>query len=164
MIFCMAMSMAACAQQKKAKMLILTGKVTEVTKYCGGAPMNNEMRQEMEAPKPAGQKMLYLKKGRVNTGQKALYNMRADDYGNFTLVLKPGVYCLVEEYKTKPFKSSKNDEIYTWDVECLKKEWSKCDKVIVLPSKDSNNVEVNYTHHCEYRQPCLKEFKGAYPQ
>ena len=152
------------AQKSKAKMYIISGKVTETNQYCGGARPSQEMLDELTAPKPLADKVLLIKSGKINTNSRSVQKTKTDPYGNFTLILKAGTYCIVEESKGKKFTPKTNDEIYEWDNDCLKKNWEACDHLMVVGKDKVDNININYQKYCDYRQPCLKKFKGPLPQ
>jgi len=163
--FILILSISSCvAQKSKNKMYIISGKVTETSDYCGGARPPEELIEQLKTPKPLADKVLIIKSGKNNSLTKSIQKTKTDPYGNFTLVLKAGTYCIVDEEKSKKFASKNDDENYEWDNDCLKKNWGHCDYLLVIGKDKVNNIEINYHNHCNYRQPCLKKFKGALPR
>lgn len=161
----MLVALAACtAQKNKAKMYIVTGTVTQTAQYCGGANPGQEMLNELEKPRPLADKVLWVRSGTTNNLTKPVLKTKSDPYGNFTLILKAGKYCLIDEEKGKRFVSKGNDDVYEWDNTCLKKNWSSCDQILEVGKLSTSTVTVNYHKYCEHRLPCVKKFKGPLPQ
>ena len=113
--------LACSAQKNKGKMYILTGTITQTTQYCGGAQPAQEMLNDLEKPQPLADKILWIRSGKANNLSKPLLKTKSDSYGNFTIILPAGKYCIIEESKGKRFVPKSDDEVYEWDNDCLKK-------------------------------------------
>ena len=145
----------ALSQNKSNEVYLISGVVTQTSSFCGGMPPRKEVLQELRSSKPFSGKKLFVKKGKINSLNKSVIKeLTTDSSGNFSLSLPAGIYCIVEEYKTK--KSDKSAKSLK-KRKCMEKQWSCCDYTFRLPDDKNKTIKINYHHYCEGKTPCDAE-------
>jgi hypothetical protein len=148
------------------------GKVFVVKEYCGGARPSLELLNEMKIAKPFANKILVIKKGKMNLGenQPLIAKVMCNSNGEFNVELPPGMYCVLEEYKLKPFSVPKNTATTIYDSVCLYHQWQNADAIFEIKNsrrfgKRKNepiNVRLQFTQHCSWNIPCA-DYRGEFP-
>jgi hypothetical protein len=148
----------------KTSYCIVKGTITTTSSYCGGARPSEEMIEELQKPKPANRKTIYIKYGSKNSSStKVIRKIVTNELGQFEVKLKKGfVYQFVDDWKSKPFKVPKNTEFVIWDIACFKKRYATPDFVLDLKKNKTGFVEVNYHQPCFYNPYC-GNYSGPLP-
>lgn len=149
--------------QKKNSCCNISGTVTSTSQYCGGAEPSRELLDEYGRPKPMAGKELFVKAGKENSKKnKIVCSFKTDSLGNFKFQLAKGSYCIVEKSKTATLVIPENDATSTWDVNCLKTEYSKCDCQLEVTDKDLSGIQINFHTPCPWSVPC-RQYEGPLP-
>lgn len=140
----------SCNTRKKAgsRDLILSGKVTFTTPYCGGARPSDEMLQEYNRPKPYAGKVLFAER----LGPLVVPPVRivTNDTGYFSVSLSPGDYVLLQEEQldTLNVAELKKPGMVEVDTVCLKK-WKHTPLASVsLRQQNIDSITINFPHPC----------------
>lgn len=148
------------------KTVIIKGKVTQTTRYCGGARPTQEMLDQMAIPVPYPNKKFYIRKGSTNDlACKVIKSFSTDSIGLFSIYLEPGTYSIIldEQVRALNLKDYKFANIVV-DDKCLQEWWKK--PYYILEVKDKNNVELDFifNHACFIPKdiPCLT-YTGPFP-
>jgi len=156
------------AQKKKPDVYFMVrGKITQTSDFCGGARPSDEVMQDMQKARLYAGKTLYIRKGKSNDlRQPIVMKFLSDSAGRFTIMLKPGVYSIVQPEQLKKLDMKK---IYSGpniepDMSCLKEWWSKAYFVLEIKDKNIDGLEFNFHHKCfiEGDVPCLN-YTGPMP-
>lgn len=124
----------------------------EITnQYCGGAAPTEEVLASTHKKKPFANKTIYMyKKG------KCVDSLVTDSLGWVKRRIKYGKYELFLSYKH--FKQTPIGSENDFDMECMKKEWSRPDGSLTISWKGihyiNNRIGFKY---CDWQYPCLKE-------
>jgi hypothetical protein len=154
------------SKNKKAKKPIpalptftLSGKILMVESYCGGAAPSRELQDEIKKPKPCLEKYFFLKKGDANSAKNPVIDViNVDSTGSFSFQLKQGVYCVIQDFQTKPlqlenYKTSNNFN-YQGD-DCMRKYWADCYQTIDL-KENINDLIITVYKKCDGDgNPCM---------
>jgi hypothetical protein len=120
--------------------------------YCGGAKPSKEMAAEAEKPKPYARKTII-----TVSGDGRIDSARTNNSGLLTLRLKPGSYKLFESWRYYQ-RSPDNSSLENYNDSCLKSEWNKEIKTIVIKGKNLKIIKGNDIYEfCPWSLPCLKE-------
>jgi hypothetical protein len=136
-----------------------SGRIEIVESYCGGVAPSAEQLQEITKPKPCLEKYFFLKKGDANSAKNPVIDViNVDSLGNFSFQLKQGVYCIIQDFQTKPiqlenYKSGNNFE-YQGD-DCMRKYWADCYQTIDLKSNINNLIITVYKQCFGNGNPCM---------
>jgi hypothetical protein len=145
--------------KKKSKSIIVQGTLTTTSNYCGGAVPTDDIVAELAIPKPKPNAVIYIGKqgAKRSTYKKVISNAN----GKFTIKLSAGTYCIIEEYKTKPFVPPINTKTVVYNTACLKQKYLQADYTFTI---SANNNMVNYNKHlvCKWQTPCTT-FNGQLP-
>lgn len=154
------------SKHKKAKkpavvlpVFTLKGKIVLVDSYCGGAAPSRELLEEIRRPKPYLEKYFFLKRGDANSAKNPVIDVIiVDSLGNFSLELKQGVYCFIQDFQTKPlqlgnYKTSGNFQ-FQGD-ECMRKYWADCYLTIDLKQNINDLIITVYKKCFSDGNPCM---------
>lgn len=151
----------------------ISGTVQRVRVYCGGAKMPEERYNELKKPKVYPNKKLFIKKGKFNNiKKKPLLEIVSDSAGNFSFMLPPGNYCIVDEYKkdktnyTKLLKQYKTEtkNYSAISISCLK-EWFKTpDAQITVPAIGLDSVLITFHDKCAWNTIPCTTYRGPVAQ
>ena len=150
------------AKKKNKKKFLVTGSIMQTASYCGGAQPTQEMIKKLRTPSGIPFGKLFVKKTLVNEeGARIIDTIRADANGNFSITLPAGNYCLVEEWKSKPFKLPLNSKMQTVDAACYRKLYNTCDYQLNI-TEDMPDLKFNFHRPCYFNLPCIS-YKGPMP-
>lgn len=155
------------AKHKKAKRkpapalptFTLSGKILMIESYCGGAAPSRELLEEIRKPKPCTEKYFFIKKGDANSAKNPVIDaIHVDSAGSFSIQLKQGTYCILQDFQTKPlqleqFKSGNNFE-YQGD-DCMRKYWADCFQMVDLKGNINDFTITVYKKCFGDGNPCL---------
>lgn len=146
----------------KAKFKV-TGSIMQTVSYCGGAVPTKEMLIKARTPAGIPFGKLFIRNATANTNSVTITDsIQADATGNFSMDLPAGNYCLVEEWKTKPFTLPLNTKVQTVDSACYRKLYDACDYELHISDKDITDIKIVFHRPCFYNQPCIS-YKGRMP-
>ena len=137
----------------------LSGKIQIVDDYCGGAALPQEEMEQIRKPRPCLEKYFFLKKGDANSAKNPVIDViNVDSLGNFSFQLKQGVYCVIQDFQTKPiqlenYKTGNNFQ-YQGD-DCMRKYWADCYQTIDLKSNINDLIITVYKHCFGNGNPCM---------
>ena len=155
--------MCVTTKQKLKTTFQVTGSIMQTVSYCGGAQPTQAMLDSFNTPKGIAFGKLFVKLGGMNKEEvKIIDSIVADANGNFSIYLPAGNYCLVEEWKSKPFILPLNNANQTVDSICYKKLYNTCDFELRIASKNINNVKVVFHRTCFFNKPCIS-YHGPLP-
>ena len=125
----------------------LSGKIMMVESYCGGAAPSRELLNEIKRPKPCLEKYFFIKKGDANSAKNPVIDViKVDSTGSFSIKLKQGVYCIIQDFQTKPLQleNYKSSTLYQYQGDdCMRKFWADCYQTVDLKSNVSDlNITV----------------------
>ncbi len=131
----------------KRSSFIISGKVSQISAYCGGAKPTQEMLDRLAVPTAYPNKKFYIRKGKVNTlKSKSVTSFTTDSTGAFSISLAPGIHSIIVEEQLNEIKPNdfvnKNQRV---DEKCLNDWWSK--PYYLLEIKNKNIVELNFVFH-----------------
>jgi hypothetical protein len=145
LLFLMGFSLAG---QKKSVSI----KITFLQPYCGGARPTKEMLAESQKPKPYAKKTIVIvsEEGKIDSA-------RTNNSGILKLKLKAGQYKLFETWRY--FNSTPAQlPVKDFDKDCLKPEWQKEIKTVVVTSKKAEVIHKNdIIIACPWNVPCILE-------
>jgi hypothetical protein len=159
-------------EEECSKKIKVNGKVMHTRAFCGGMRMPDDAWNEFKKPLPLGKKKLYVKKGGTNDFSKAtILEFTSDSVGNFSFLLPPGDYCIIDEFK----KDKKNfDDICTKyktetkfygavDTVCLKGWFETPDLTFTVTKTGMKDLEIIFNDKCPWQAiPCVM-YKGPLP-
>jgi len=148
--------------KEKEKTFHVNGMVLLVSAHCGGAAPSPEMQQNERTPFAQPKTTIYFRDGNANYGNKAILDsVTSDETGKFSIHLPQGTYCVIEKYKTLPFKYPQDADA-DWDTACYRNSFERCDFVLDV-TKDIDSVKIVFAHNCIWRNPCVKSYHGPRP-
>jgi hypothetical protein len=151
------------ANQHRKQKFLVTGSIRQTVSYCGGAEPTQQILDSCNTPRAVPYAKLFVKLGKTNVGRAAVIEtIKADAKGNFSVRLPPGSYCLVEEWKSKPFKLPAISANKTVDSACLRNLYNTCDYELKITKKNISHVEIIFHRTCSYNQPCIS-YRGPLP-
>lgn len=149
-----------------AEEIMVTGKVTQTTNYCGGAPPPQEMLQQLHTPKPVSGAVVYIHPGDTHAGvQNKIYKAVTDSMGVWRLKLPPGTYCLVSDEKFNQDKlPTADDGKLRLDPYCFEDWRGKCDLTFEVGAEPVQAGTLNLFYPCftETACPCF-QYLGIMP-
>jgi hypothetical protein len=148
--------------QHSSKKYRAEGMIYQTTSYCGGAMPSEEILEHLQKPQPFAGKTIYFRSGKNNTLKKISASAITDSAGRFSVMLKPGTYCIIDSTKFNPLKIPANDAQHIFDTLCLRKSWKNCDYSFKIKTADIKNIAVTYNNYCFFNRPCVI-FKGSLP-
>jgi len=152
--------MYAVPNHKTKPRLWISGTIMQTTSYCGGAQPTKAIMDSANTPKKIPFAKLFVKAGESNREDaRVIEKIEADSNGNFSIYLPKGNYCLVEEWKTKPFKLPANDASKTADPACYRNLYNTADFKLTVAIKSIRNLKLTFHRACPNNQPCVA-FKG----
>jgi hypothetical protein len=140
-------ALISCSQKK-----LISAQITFMQPYCGGARPTPEIIADVAKPKPYANKTIIIvsAKGKIDS-------VKTNSGGLFSATLKVGTYKLFEAwrfYKKADGGMSVND----FDHECLKTEWKKEIKEIIVTKKETKVLDKNdIIEICPWNLPCILE-------
>jgi hypothetical protein len=138
------------------------GTIQLISAHCGGAAPTPDMRARERLPYAQPFTTVYFRDGNANYENKTILDsVTSDSVGNFSIDLAKGTYCIVEKYKTYPFKYP-DDKEATWDTACYRNNFQRCDFVLDV-TKNIDSVKIILAHNCIWRNPCVKNYHGPRP-
>src|ERR1700733_9194781 len=115
------------ANQKPLPKFHVSGAIMQTTSYCGGAPPGRKIMDSFIKTKGIPFGKLFVKAGLANAEYAPVMDtIRADANGNFSIYLPAGNYCLLEEWKAKPFKLPLNTANQKVDSACFRNLYNAC--------------------------------------
>jgi hypothetical protein len=156
--------------EKQCKRVPVSGVVTETRSYCGGARPSDEMLAELATPKPAVNKVIYIKMGEENSfDSKVILRLTTDEHGKFHAKLRPGKYLVVDSAKADTcyynrLLTTYKDRTTNYepiDVSCLKEWYLKPDGVFEVAEKGSGDIHINFQINCPEYLPCAR-YRGPF--
>jgi hypothetical protein len=120
--------------------------------YCGGARPTPEIIADAAKAKPYANKTIIIvsAKGKIDSA-------KTNDAGVLNLKLKVGTYKLFEAWRFYK-KATGGLVVSDFDGECLKNEWKKEIKEIVVTKKENKISEKNeIIEICPWNLPCVLE-------
>lgn len=149
------------ANQKAKNLFLVTGSMMQTISYCGGAQPSQQVLDSCNKPRGIPYGKFFLKSGNTNLkGASIIQTINTDINGNFAIYLPTGNYCLVEEWKSKPFKLPLNDAKQTIDSTCFLNLYNTCDFKLAIPKKSIHHLIFIFHRNCYYNQPCTS-YHGA---
>jgi hypothetical protein len=153
--------MCPTANHKGKRKFLVSGSIMQTISYCGGAQPPQRLLDSMNVPKGIPYGKLFVKlKGGHKEGSLIIHTIKADTNGNFSIYLPAGNYCLVEEWKTKPFKLPLNNVNETVDSTCFKNLYNTCDYELNVTDKNVRHLKIIFHRPCYNNQPCIS-YHGA---
>lgn len=145
------------ASNKKIKhKLLVAGSIMQTVSYCGGASPSQKILDSCNTPKGIPFGKLFIKSGLTNIeGAPIIHEIKADSNGNFSIYLAAGNYCLLEEWKSKPFKLPLNSTNETVDSACFRKLYHAADFNLKVSNKSIRHIKFIFHRTCPYNQPCI---------
>lgn len=140
-------AMISCSQKK----LVIT-QINFMQPYCGGARPTPEIIADAEKAKPYANKTIIIvsAKGKIDSA-------KTNDAGFLNIKLKVGTYKLFEAWRFYK-KATGGLVVSDFDGECLKNEWKKEIKEIVVTKKENKISEKNeIIEICPSNLPCVLE-------
>lgn len=137
----------SCSQKK-----LVSTQINFMQPYCGGARPTPEIIADAEKPKPYANKTIVFvsTKGKVDSA-------KTNDSGMLNLKLKSGTFKLYEAWRYYK-KATGGLVVSDFDVECLKTEWKKEIKEIVVTKKEIKILDKNeIVEVCPSNLPCVLE-------
>lgn len=150
------------AKRKPAPVLqtfALTGKILIVESYCGGAAPSRDLLETIRKPKPCLEKHFFLKKGDANSAKNPVIDViNVDSTGSFSMQLKQGTYCILQDFQTKPLQlenyKTGNNYDYQGD-DCMRKYWADCYQTIELKENINDFIITVYKKCFGDGNPCM---------
>ena len=137
----------SCTQKK-----LVSTPITFLQPYCGGARPSPEMQADAQKAKPYSNKTLVVvsAKGKVDSAKT-----NAEE--TFKINLKPGTYKLFEAWRYYK-KAAAGLAVNDFDKECIKTEWKKEIKEIVVTKTEIKITDKNeIIEICPWNLPCILE-------
>jgi hypothetical protein len=160
-------SFVACFRQiSKKPAFILNGQVTITYDYCKGTAPTDEEYASYRTPRICANKKLFIRQGSTNDPTKPiLAELISDTYGNFSIQLPKGVYCIVDEKKkdktlfNKIINNHKDNELAK---PCLE-DWIKTPDAAFTIDNQDIKISINYNQPCSWNStPCIG-YNGPLP-
>jgi hypothetical protein len=160
---CFSSLMCATTKQKTVGKFKITGVVMQTMSYCGGAQPTRQILDSFNTPRALPFKKLFIKVGKSNKeGTSFIDSVISDGNGRFSVDLQRGNYCVVEEWKSKPFQLPLKKENETLDSVCFRNLYDSCDYQFTVSDKNIENIKIIFHSPCFYNQPC-RSYHGALP-
>lgn len=151
------------AKKKQKRKFLVTGSIMQTASYCGGARPTPEILKKLRTPAGIPFGKLYIKKNFINDQEAAIIDtIQADANGNFSIFLSAGNYCLIEEWKSKPFVLPSNSKYRTVDSACYKNLYQNCDFNLSVGNKNITGRKFILHRPCSFNQPCIS-YNGPLP-
>ena len=144
---------------KLVKTYTVSGKVTQTSRYCGGARPPEELVKKLAIPVAYPNKKFYIRQGKTNSiNAKIIDSFVTGSTGSFSIQLSPGTYSMIVEEQVKEIKPGDYTKKYeVADSKCLQDWWAK--PYYLLEVKDSNIGQLNFVfnHRCYISSdiPCI---------
>ena len=145
----------------------VNGKLMQTSSYCGGAQPSAEMLAEVQKPVPYANKVFYVRKGKVNsTKAEVITSFTTDANGEFSFVITPGTYSIIQEKQLKSLKSSdlKSNGDQVVDAKCMKTWWTKPFYLLEVKTENVTIPDWSIHHPCFVKGdiPCIS-YNGPMP-
>ncbi len=142
-------TLISCSQKK-----LVSTTISFTQQYCGGARPSAEILAEAEKPKAYANKTIVILSSKGKTD-----SVKTNADGLLKTNLKPGNYKLMEAWRYYK-KANGGIPLSDFDKDCLKEEWKKEIKEIVITKKDVKIFEKNVIIEiCPWNLPCILESK-----
>jgi hypothetical protein len=156
--------MCIAANKKIKHKFLVSGSIMQTLSYCGGAAPTRKILDSYNTPKGIPFGKLFIKSGLMNIeGAPILHEITADSNGNFSIRLPAGNYCLLEEWKSKPFKLPLNNVNQTVDSACFRNLYNAPDFNLKVTNKNIHHMQFIFHRACSNNQPCVS-YQGPLPQ
>lgn len=137
----------------------LSGRILMIESYCGGAAPSRELLEEIKKPKPCLEKYFFIKKGEANSAKNPVIDViKVDSTGSFSMQLKQGTYCILQDFQTKPLQlenyKTNNNFQYQGD-DCMRKYWADCYQTIELKENTNDLIITVYKKCFGDNNPCM---------
>ncbi len=149
-----------------AKSFTVTGHITIVSPYCGGAAPSNEVLENAKKPQAYAKQPILIRKGKTNAlGTAMATRTTTDANGDFKVQLPAGDYCLVlaekENARSNSFKATTTMVI---DEKCDSKWLNKCDISFTVKDNNVSGLRLNLKKKCMLTtlSPCIS-YDGPLP-
>lgn len=160
---CFSSLMCVTIKQKAVTKFKITGFVMQTESYCGGAPLTRKILDSFNTPRAIPFKKLFIKVGITNKEETTFIDsVISDENGKFSADLPKGNYCVVEEWKSKPFQLPLKKENETLDSACFQNLYNSCDYQLNISDKNIDNIKIIFHRPCFYNQPCIS-YHGPLP-
>lgn len=156
----------------REKKVEINGQITSTRSHCGGMRPTEEMEKELRTPKPLSGKTIYFREGKENDWKKPIVATATSDHaGNFSVKLKPGIYCIVDESKKDDKYYNELLKTYTIGTEnydpidksCLDELMLRGDKIIEVKKEGNIEFMINYHQNCSYNNIPCANYTGPLP-
>jgi hypothetical protein len=162
-LICFSSLMCASTKKISKAKFHVTGSIMETRSYCGGAQPTQEMLERYKIPTGIPFGKLFVKQGTMNNeNAESIDTINADVNGNFSINLPAGNYCLVEEWKSKPFHLPLNNKNQTVDTACYRNLYNTCDYELNVADTNIDSIKIIFHRTCFYNQPCIS-YHGPLP-
>jgi hypothetical protein len=151
----------------KPPRVTVKGKLMQTNSYCGGAKPSEEMLEQIQKPVPYANKVFYVRKGKVNsTKAEVIASFTTDVNGEFSFMITPGTYSIIQEKQLKALKSSdlQSKDHQVVDAKCMKEWWTKPYYVLEVKTESITIPEWSIHHPCFVKGdiPCMS-YDGPMP-
>ncbi len=151
----------------KPPRVTVKGKLMQTNSYCGGVEPSAEMLAEIQKPIPYANKVFYVRKGKVNsTKAEVITSFTTDANGEFSFVITPGSYSIIQAKQLKALKSSdlKSKDNQVVDAKCMKAWWTKPYYLLEVKTENITLPEWSIHHPCFVSGdiPCIS-YNGPMP-
>ena len=152
-------------QEKKTQRV--SGIISTSGSYCGGVAPLKKMLETIQATKPMGDFMIYVKKGSTNKISSCIIDSTyADSNENYSFDLRPGKYVLLqkEQLNKHIFETCKSSKSIQVDIDCMQLWWEKGLSNITVENENIDSLNFHFQKRCfvPLSIPCLK-YIGYYP-
>ena len=148
----MVLALLGCALISCSQKKLVSSQINFIQPYCGGARPSAEMLANAEKPQPYANKTIIFvsARGKVDSA-------KTNAAGLFSANLKPGSYKLFEAWRYYK-KATGGMLVSDFDKECLKGEWKKEIKEIIITKKETKILDKNaIIEICPWNLPCILE-------
>lgn len=144
---------------EKLKTYAISGKVTQVFAYCGGAAPSEEMLERLAKPVAYAGKKFFIRLGKINrVNAKIIKSFTTGKNGEFSFRLAPGTYSIILEEQFNLIKvGDVANEFMQVDEKCLEEWWSKPFYLLKVKNKNISELNFNFHHQCfiSFDIPCI---------
>ena len=149
-----------------AKTFKVTGHITIVKPYCGGAAPSKEILAESRKAQPYAKQALLVRKGKTNALSTGLVTRAVTDAnGDFSLQLPDGDYCIVLVEKENARAADFNANGYmVIDEKCDSKWLTQCEMSFTVANKNVSGLRLGLEKKCMLNtmSPCIT-YDGPLP-
>lgn len=152
--------------KKNSKLYTISGKVQQVSPYCGGARPSQEMLDRLAIPVDYPGKKFYVRRGKINTiNTKIVSSFISGKEGEFSIQLEPGTYSIILEEQLNEIKAEDYVKQYQQvDTQCLKEWWIQPYYLLEVKEKTITDLNFVFQHRCfiSVDLPCIT-YTGPLP-